>query len=445
MWVATGVVASLALIVSQAMISAMRALYSRGDFDLLFASPVSPYVVLGSRALAVAFEGVAFGALIVLPVANMGALLGRPHWLVLYPVLLSAALGGAGVGLILAMASFVALGPRRGRVFLQVVATLVGASFVLTAQAVALFSPSVRAALIEAFADPAPGTWLDHGGLLWLPVRAALGEPVAVVLWFVICAAIFVGAVVMCGGNIVDVAAIAANASSTPGRGRHERAFGRGIGAALRAKELKLIRRDPWLLSQVLLQVIYALPVGVVLWRGGGATGSAGVAFAPSIVLIAAQLSGSLTWVAISGEDAPELLATAPVTRSELERRKLEAIALPIAAVLAFPILGLALASPWGAACATLFALGAGASTALLNLWWQAPSRRSMVLRRHSQSRLFSLVEILMTMLWAVACASAILRSWLAPALLGVVALVLWMSRPRGPAFRRRAAAEGLG
>lgn len=106
-------------------------------------------------------------------------------------------------------------------------------------------------------------------------------------------------------------------------------------------------------------------------------------------------MTGPLQWVALSAEDAPEFLTSAPVTRGELERRKIEAIALPIGLLLAAPIDGLAFASPWAAICTTLFALGAGVSTALVNLWLQAPARRVTVLRRHSQSRLAALIELL--------------------------------------------------
>ena len=76
-----GVAVSLSMILAQAMVSAMRTLYARADFDLLFASPVSAHIVLGSRALAIAFEGAATAAILFLPLANMGALLGRPRWL----------------------------------------------------------------------------------------------------------------------------------------------------------------------------------------------------------------------------------------------------------------------------------------------------------------------------------------------------------------------------
>ena len=55
------VLASAALFVlpwmmAQALTSATRALYSRGDLDLLLAAPISPRVVVCARALAIAIE-----------------------------------------------------------------------------------------------------------------------------------------------------------------------------------------------------------------------------------------------------------------------------------------------------------------------------------------------------------------------------------------------------
>ena len=53
----------------------------------------------------------------------------------------------------------------------------------------------------------------------------------------------------------------------------------------------------------------------------------------------------------------------------------------------------------------SIWRLGAGAiaSSALVNLWRQAPSRRGLALRRHSQSKLVGLMEHLVSILWAVA------------------------------------------
>jgi len=40
--------------------------------------------------------------------------------------------------------------------------------------------------------------------------------------------------------------------------------------AALRRKEWTLLRRDPWLASQTLMQLLYLLPPGLMLWRAFG-------------------------------------------------------------------------------------------------------------------------------------------------------------------------------
>ena len=430
-WVAAAVVVSLSMILAQAMVSAMRVLYARDDLDLVFAAPVSATVVLGSRALAIAFEGAATGALVLLPIANLASLLDQPTWLAIYPWLLASALGCAGLGLIIAFGFFNAFGPRRARLYLQVAATLVGASFVLAAQAFSLLPATTRARIGEAIMNPPPGSLFDHRGMFWLPARAAMGDAASLLVWLLCGGLAILAAVAFCGSRISAAAARAQGGSPSDEAHRRTRPFRGGVAYSVRRKERKLIARDPWLLSQILLQVIYVLPISIVLWRRGGVTGSVEVAVAPSIVVIAAQLAGSLAWVMISGEDAPEFLASAPVTRKALDLYKLGAIALPVGLLLAPPALALAYFSPRGAAIAAAFAAGAAASTALLNFWRQSPAKRGMVLRRHSQSRIVALLELVLTLNWTVACAVSLMIGWPGLVALAPAIVVLWLCRPR--------------
>jgi ABC-2 type transport system permease protein len=208
--------------------------------------------------------------------------------------------------------------------------------------------------------------------------------------------------------------------------------FGASASAALRIKERRVIWRDPWLMSQLLLQAAYTTPLAVILWRGGGPTGTIGVAFTPALVVIAAQLAGALSWIALSAEDAPDFLTTAPLTRAAIERAKIAAIGQPIALILALPLAALAFASPWAGLCALLFGAGAIASAALVNLWRQAPSRRGLVLRRHSQSKLVGMMEHLVSILWAVATTTAVIGSWATLVPLAAVAAVLALNRKWG-------------
>src|SRR5271168_2817207 len=59
------------------------------------------------------------------------------------------------------------------------------------------------------------------------------------------------------------------------------------------------------------------------------------VLLVPILVMAAGQLAGGLAWLAISGEDAPDLIATAPLTSAQVVRAKIEAVIGCIALVFA--------------------------------------------------------------------------------------------------------------
>jgi ABC-2 type transport system permease protein len=215
------------------------------------------------------------------------------------------------------------------------------------------------------------------------------------------------------------------DAIGSPHHGRNQRTarsfhFGSSPAHALRRKEWRLLLRDPSLFAQLGLQIVYTIPLAVVLVRSQVLP--LALALTPAIVVIAAQVAASLAWIAVSGEDAPELIASAPVSPRSADLAKLSAIAIPVATVAGLPVAGLALASPAAAVIAFAFSAGAGASTALLNLWHPMPASRRGMLRRHAQSKLIGLLEHLLAILWAVAAVLALLGSllWVAPVILVV-------------------------
>jgi ABC-2 type transport system permease protein len=427
-----GVLFILPGIVAQAVTAATRALYAHGDLDLLFASPISVRAVLGSKAIAIAANAIAWFAILLFPLANVNALVGHFHWLAVYPALIACGLFGAGVGIVLALALFAGVGPRRARLVSQIAATVVGASFMLGLQGYAL-APGARASLATAMQSSTEHSWLDWRGWLSLPARAAEGNVAALGLWIIVAAAVFAAATFALGKSFARAAVLSAGAPPPPMRRRRPRAFRASLGATMRSKERRLILRDPWLISQIALQVVYIAPVSLVLWRNGGATSSPGVVFAPLIVVVGAQLAGSLAWLALSGEDAPDLLRAAPVSAGRIERHKLEAILAPVAIVLCAPVAALTLASPWSGFWAALFTLGASVSAALLNLWRQSPSRRSKVLQRHAQSKIVGMIEHLLSIVWAVGAAMAVMGSWSALVPVALACVILRLSRSRAP------------
>ena len=112
-----------------------------------------------------------------------------------------------------------------------------------------------------------------------------------------------------------------------------------------------LLRRDPWLMSQTLMQLLYLVPPAVMLWRSFGQGARARCKLlVPVLVMAAGQLAGGLAWLAISGEDAPELVATAPVPSRFILRAKIEAVLGVIAIIFAPLVAVMAIASTWYAA-----------------------------------------------------------------------------------------------
>jgi ABC-2 type transport system permease protein len=430
-YIALGVLFVLPGIVAQAMNATTHALYAHGDLELLLSSPISARAVLGARALAIAANAIAWFAIVLAPLANVNAFAGHLHWLAIYPALLACGLFGTGIGVALALAFFAGLGPRRARVASQIGATIVGASFMLFLQGYAMAPGAARAALMQMLESPDAMGLFNGRALLSLPARAAAGDLQALGLWTIVALAVFALTPLALGNRFAKAAIASAGAPSPTARWRKARAFRARLGATMRTKERRLILRDPWLISQIVLQIVYMLPISFILWRNGGVTGSPGIVFTPLIVVVGAQLAGSLTWLALSGEDAPDLLRAAPIAASQIERHKIQAVLAPIALLLAAPLIALAFVAPGAAIWAALFALGASVSTALLNLWRQSPSPRAMMLRRHSQSKIVGMLEHLLAIVWAIGATMAVMGYWSALVPVLLACLILWLSRSR--------------
>ena len=116
-----------------------------------------------------------------------------------------------------------------------------------------------------------------------------------------------------------------------PAAGRAQRRFAAARGKqALRWKEFMLLRRDPWLVSQSLMQLLYLVPPALMLWRSFSDSSAAIILITPVIVMAAGQLAGGLAWLTISGEDAADLVATAPIPPSRVTRAKIEVVLIAI-------------------------------------------------------------------------------------------------------------------
>lgn len=429
---AAAVGAVFSWMVAQSLFGATRTLYDRADLDLLLGSPLSAGQIVAAKALALAAGTFSSLALIVLPIADAGMILDRTAWIGVYPALLGLALIATSLGLALAMALFLLAGPRRARMYAQVLGAGLGGAFVLGAQIVAMLPAATRADLSAAIAKsgllPAAGT---HP-LLLLPVHAAQGQLPAMVGMLLLGAAVFAATTSLLGKRfaIAAIAAAGASAEHQAGEAGGSRLrFWPGPARNLRSKEMRLLRRDPSLFAQLGLQIVYTIPIAVILVRSHVVPTA--VALVPTIVMIAAQVAGSIAWVTVSGEDAPELIASAPVSPAAVDRAKLSAVIPAVMVILALPLLGLATISWPLALVAALVAAMAGTSTALLNFWHPMPGNRRGMLRRHQQSRLIGLVEHALAMLWAFAAVFAMLGTVLTLVPIGIVVAILAFARSR--------------
>src|SRR5262249_264412 len=136
------------------------------------------------------------------------------------------------------------------------------------------------------------------------------------------------------------------------------------------------------------------------------------------IVMIAGSIAGSLAWIAIAGEDAPELLACAPVTAGRAIRAKLDAVLLPMIAIMAIPVAAMALPPPLQPPPPPLARIGARATAALVRIWHPQAGKRREFSYRHRLSILRGLFELAANVAWGGAAALSVAVPW--------VALVLW-------------------
>jgi ABC-2 type transport system permease protein len=348
---------SWSLMLSQAMESVTRAFYTRSDLDLLLSSPIASARAFSVRVAAIAVSVMAMSALLASPFINVLAALGGARWLMAYIAVVAMAAAAVALAALMTTALFAMIGPKRTRLVAQIVAAVIGAGFVIGLQLAAIVSHGTLSRLAVLASEPFVAVAPDIDSLLWWPARALLGNPAAV-------AGVLAAGILLLGASIrivaprfADCAIAAAGAVSvSPRQRRHAPRFrGGSPDALLRRKEWTLLRRDPWLMSQTLMQLLYLLPPAFLLWRGFGGEGASQILLVPVLVMAAGQLAGGLAWLAISGEDAPELVATAPLTAGDILRAKVAAVMGSILMVFTPFVAALALVSPF---CALVAGIG---------------------------------------------------------------------------------------
>ena len=398
-----------ALMLSQAIELVTRVFYARADLDLIMSSPVTLTNIFSVRLGAIALQVTTMALLFSLPFVDVLLFGGGVRWLAALGVVIAIGLSAAAVAIAATIMLFRAIGPARTRLVAQILAAVIGAGFVIALQVAAILSYGTLSRFAVLTSDAVSALAPDTDSPLWWPARAALGDGEALALLlafgFLLLGAVMAGF----SARFADTAIRASSIAVPVHHGLRTRTFrSASRQQALRRKEFMLLRRDPWLMSQSLMQLLYLVPPALLLWRSFSDSSAAIVLITPVVVMAAGQLAGGLAWLTISGEDAPDLVATAPLPPSSVIRAKIEVVLLAIGGLFAPLIVPLSFASPLQAAVTAAGVAVAAASATAIQLWFRVQARRSQFRRRQTSSRLATFAEAFSSIGWAGTAALAL-------------------------------------
>lgn len=393
--VLTATLALMSFMTTQAMLASQRTLYDAGDLDLLLSAPLPLRTVLMAKLCGIAGTIVLTYAIFLLPFVVPVAALGHPALFGVIPLLLAVALVAACVGLALTLVLARIAGPRAARTVGQVAAALLGGAVFLVTQLMnngGQRRQSSWQTVFERLRDDGFG----GSAIGSLPGRAAFGDPLAIVL-------LLGGALALFFATSLVFRRLFERGVTDAGLRLHRRTatnkaiarhFKSGLFAGIMAKEATLLLRDPALTFRIVLRLIYLVPLMLVGFRSGQHIPLApGLAFLS--VTIAGQLVGSFAWLAVSAEDAPDLITVAPVDKAEVDRAKLGA-AMAIAAPVAILVpIAIAVTSPLGALIAIVFTAAGGAAAGFIELKLGKPAPRSSFNRQRPGSFVTRILTLL--------------------------------------------------
>ncbi len=402
------------LMFSQAISLSVSALFDRGDFDLLLSSPMSARTVFIVRGLGIAVSCIILYLLLLSPFAHMGLVTGHANLLAIYPAFISLGLLVAALAMLLTISLVRAFGARRARVIAQLFAALVGAVFFLASQAQNALSRDTREHIMASFRH-----WSEAGGMLapdspiWFPFRAMLGEPLALLTVIAVGLGGFWLVVNLTYRRFLagTQEAVAGSRRSGPARPAGSVKFKGGLARNVLLKEWKLILRDPQLITQTALQLLYLLPLMFLMFRRVDVL----IMIVPGAIMLAAMLAGNLAWITVAAEDAPELIGVAPVSLARIRWLKALAALIPVWVLLS-PVLLFLLPHDFALALVFLVCLaGATVSSGMTQVWYPRQGERKNMKKRAQGNIIINLIEGVGSLGWAATAYCVMMLNWLTP------------------------------
>jgi ABC-2 type transport system permease protein len=391
----------ISFMLSQAILQSVSSLFDRGDLDLLLSSPLPTRSVFMVRSLGIALSVVALYLFLLAPVANVGVFFGHANLLAIYPTLLALTLAVTALGMWLTLTLVQLMGARRARIAAQLLGSLMGAAIFLLSQLPNLLGAGVSARVVsQLMLWSVPGGALASDSPVWLVSRALLGEPwplgVMTILgllgfWLVV----HFAHERFLAGTQQTVTGSASRTLAAPRAGSTR--FRGGLWRKVLFKEWRLILRDPQLIAQTLMQLLYLVPMLLLNLRAGNAQ----ILLMPMVVFLASSLAGSIAWITVTAEDAPDLLGSAPIAPSLLRGFKLLAALLPVWLLVSPLVVYLSMDRPILALAFVFCLVGGTASTGLVELWHPRQEARKSMATRMKGHFVLGLMSFVVNAAWS--------------------------------------------
>lgn len=383
---------------SSAIKASVLVLFERSDLDLLLSSPLPSHSIFTVRLAGVAASTSAVYLFFLAPFAHAGLLEGQWRWLGIYPGVISVAVLCSCLAMLLTLSLVRVLGARRTRVVAQVVGALAGAMLVIASQLHSLSSKDSQGR-VRALLD---GLLRQDGvsdNPLLLPARAMLGEPLPMLLLAMLAAVVFALTARLTHRFFAHGLQLAASVSRAGAAHTAPRPlrFDRSLFVTVVVKEWRLIVRDPHLLSQVLLQLLFLLPLFFLIFQRSEVQVQA---LGAGLALLCSSLTGALAWIALSAEDAPDLLLVSPASRRTVRRAKLAAAIMPVLALVVVPLLWLTVRMPAAGLIVCFAVCGAVLGAGLIVFWCGRPGVRSNFKGRGKGGFVMNMLELFNSLAW---------------------------------------------
>lgn len=426
----------------------VRVLFERNDLDLLVSSILSPKVIFASRLLSIALEIFLGFGFYVVPASILVLLLGLPQLLGVYPALLGLSLTAASLGMLMTLVLVKWLGAKRTRQVVQIFASVLSALFVLGTQLPGLLLSSSPASMnrYQSFfrfilETIQAQTAFDAKSWLWFPARAMLGDRASILLTL-----LGSGGLAWLTVEVLHTTYLGGTQESLtqkrPVHGMVRTHFSGSVFWTLVRKEWLIILRNPYLISQTALQLVFLAPAMLLAFRGGYGTDLArAVTLVPTTGLVIGMNWGMIfTRIAASGEEAADLLKSSPNSNGLLQRSKLLAALIPVWIILSpLFLIWIVQGQSWGIELLLFFL--ATYCCAQIQLWNSKPMPLRDLFNKNTQNHgndvFLSMLGTLLFLLWL----PTLLLITRGPLLLGLINLVViagcmaiayWRSRQLG-------------